>query len=222
MGEPRKRAAETRRRREKPMGVRLVCIVALALALGCAGAASGAFGVSWNPVQVEPLDLGEDDAWTEGEEWWMSPTASETIVLREEWVGAYGSSVTLATALTAEGRAATAIALDKNVVNNSGFTWTSFQVDLQAGAGATITNVLAQTSAQFADVSITDNGGGSFTILWLMDGGLGVGLGDTANLMFSFDLDGVLSFSQVQTPIPAPGALALFGLAGAAGCRRRR
>lgn len=204
------------------MSVRIDCVVASGLAICFAGGAFGAFGVSWDPAQTDALDLGADGEWTEGEEWWVSPTSATTIVLSENWIGAHGSNVILGTTLDTVVRAPTTISLDKDVVNNSGFAWTSFQVDLQAGAGATITNVFAQTTAQFADVSILDNGGGSFTILWTLNGGAGVGLGATADLMFSFDIDGVLSFSQVQTPIPTPGGAALLALAGAAGIRRRR
>lgn len=193
---------------------------AAAVGLGLATGAQAAFTVTWDEVQADPLDLGSDGQWTEGEEWMQSD--STTINLFENWVGAYGSNVFLGSTLDTGGtRVATAVNLDKLVDNNSGFFWNSFQVDLQAGAGATITNVAALTSGQFADVTITDNGGGSFTILWDQAGGTGVGLGGTADLMFSFDIDGVLSFSQVQTPIPAPG-VAAFGLAGLAGLRRRR
>jgi len=196
-------------------------VLSAGLAMGLAGAAHGAFEVSWDPIDVSALDLGPDNQWTFGEEWDVN-AASQTIMLFETWSGEFGSNVMLGSTVTAsETRVATAINLDKLVDNNSGFFWNSFQVDLQAGAGASITNVQAITGSQFADVMITDNGGGSFTILWEQGVGSGVGLGDAADLMFSFDIDGVLSFSQVQTPIPAPGAAA-FGLAGLAGLRRQR
>lgn len=194
----------------------------LAVCALIAAPAQGAFQFDVNPVDVEALDLGDDGVWTQGEEWWPGP-AGESLNFAETWIGAFGSQVVLETAATdATPRSPFGIDIAKDINNNSGFTWTSYQVDIQVGPNTVVTDLTGLTTGQFSEVTVTDLGGGAFSLLWEQGAGTGVSVGETAMIDLTITIEGQISFDITQTPIPTPASAALFGLAALTGARRRR
>lgn len=194
----------------------------LAVCALIAAPAQGAFQFDVTPIDVEALDLGEDGVWTQGEEWWPGPTEG-SLNFAETWVGGFGSQVVLETsAVDATPRSPFGIDIGKDIDNNSGFTWTSYQVDIQVGPSTVVTDLTGLVNSQFADVTVNDLGGGAFSLLWEQGAGTGVSVGETAMIDFTITIDGQISFNISQTPIPTPASAALFGLAALAGARRRR
>ncbi len=70
-----------------------------------------------------------------------------------------------------------------------------------------------------------NRGDGSASIWFFTDKGQGdtpVLIGESVEMSFNMTIFGAIAFTMIQTPVPAPGALALLGLAGAVSRRRRR
>lgn len=118
---------------------------------------------------------------------------------------------------------------DQIITNNTGMHWTSFQEVLMGGV-ATFDPVASAdfdvdpfTTTEYSngDSIVTFSGGTVFDgDVWTP--GLGNG-GDGGALYINIDLSGdAAKFVVKEIAIPAPGALALLGVAGLAGRRRRR
>ncbi|MFU8827934.1 MAG: hypothetical protein ACNA8P_00710 [Phycisphaerales bacterium] len=175
---------------------------------------------------IDPLILTNNE-WTYGpleesldNDWWVS---GNTIMLRENWGGGFGSVVDFNFSAQSDGsRSIVPIGILKDVTNSTTFDWTAYDILLIAGMGATIGNVNAQPNSAFNDVTITDNGDGSFLMSFGMGAGSGVPIGDNVVFDFDFEISGDVSFTIVQIPIPTPGSAAVLAIAGLAAARRRR
>ncbi len=121
----------------------------------------------------------------------------------------------------------TIIEFRKNIFNQTDFNWTDFHIDLIPGNGSDGITVDAASvsSDRFSDIEVMNHGDGSVSIWYFTSKGLGdtpVLIGERVNLFFTMNIFGNINFDMRQTPTPAPGALALFALAGTALRRRRR
>jgi hypothetical protein len=213
-----------------------MCVSVLAL-LGLAGTASADLSVSMNPGNISSLHLsltGDDGQYNGGEgdrqvaapgaDWGFVPgtTPSRATVWHDEdWVG--GNSVDLSASGSSGLESGTQeIYLSKRTRNRSGFAWTGFQITI-SNAGGNI-NLLAPVEAAgsgFNNVQVIGDGTPSLTVLYF--GGT-VALNAFGNFQIDFEIPGGPSwaYTHVQTPIPAPGALALVGMGGLMASRRRR
>ena len=115
---------------------------------------------------------------------------------------------------------------EEEIFNNTGIDWTSYRNILLGG------NV-AWNQAESADFSIDpftmreyndDNGIVTFSGGVVPDGAMWSPGVDAGGLQIDIDLSGeqAVKFVLKESPLPAPGVLALFGVAGLAGRRRRR
>jgi len=153
-------------------------------------------------------------------DWW---TSGNTFLIRENWGGNFGVAVDFdISAASIDTGSVFPIGINKDVTNSTTFNWTGFEILIDAGLGATIDDVNALPNAAFSDVNITDNGDGSFLIVYSVGTGTGVPIGANTILNFDFDIAGSINFHILQTPIPTPGSAALLTLAGLAAARRRR
>jgi len=121
----------------------------------------------------------------------------------------------------------TLIEFSKNIFNQTDFNWTDFHIDLIPGDGSDGITVDAASvsSDRFSDIEVMNHGDGSVSIWYFTSKGLGdtpLLIGERVNLFFTMNIFGAINFDMRQTPTPAPGALALFALAGTALRRRRR
>lgn len=192
--------------------------VALCALAGCASA--GITEMQWDTISINALDLGVDGVWSEGDDY---DYREYDVTMFETWVGGFGRDVIFDVSFDHDGsRGGTSIGFIKSLNNSTNFFWSSFQIVLTPGLGSTISNVTAAPNAAFGDVSVNAGGGGSWVLLWDQDGGTGVSTGGSTAFTFGFEIAGNLGFMMKQTPLPAPGGVALLGLAGACGLRRRR
>jgi len=154
----------------------------------------------------------QDGEWTYGRlsedsnnDWW---TSGNTFLIRENWGGSFGSAVGFdISAASVDAGFVFPIGISKNVTNSTDFVWTGFDIFIDAA---------------FSEVTITDNGDGSFLISYTVGTGTGVALGGSTVFDFNFDIGGGIDFHIVQTPIPTPGSAVLLTIAGLAAARRRR
>ncbi len=125
------------------------------------------------------------------------------------------------------GLGGTPIDIDKDVLNTTDFDWTAFHIDLIPGDGAGPITVDLDSvgSNRFSNIEVMNNDDGSASIWFFTDmqqGDTPVLIGEMVAMSFNMVIFGDIVFTMIQTPVPAPGALALLGLAGAAVSRRRR
>ena len=195
----------------------LTLIVVLGI---CTGAQAGLVNQMYQmPVDVAALEVAPDGQWLEGRDWGY---ANDNFWIMEKWLGAPGSTVSVQHGIEVMGRSLTPITLIKELSNETGFFWTGFELLLMPNTGASISNVTALANAEFAQYDITDLGNGGWLIVWDTDaGGTGVADGDDTTLQIGFEIDGNISFSIEQTPIPEPASLVLM-LLGAAVLAKRR
>lgn len=169
------------------------------------------------------LDLAPDGVWNEGDDYSYE---DHLVELSENWIGGFGDTVEFDISVMFDnGTPRTPvpdISFNKMVTNNTNFFWSSFQIVITPGVGSTIMDVFANPNDEFGDVMVSMGNNGAWTILWSQNGGTGVAQGDSTSFEFGFNISGNLGFMLKQTPIPAPSAAALLGLAGLAGVRRRR
>ena len=121
----------------------------------------------------------------------------------------------------------TLIDISKNLFNQTDFDWTAFHIDLIPGDGSDGITVdpASVSSDRFSDIEVMNNDDGSASIWYFTDRKVGdtpVLFGERVNLFFTMNILGDINFEMRQIPTPAPGALALFALAGAVLRRRRR
>lgn len=121
----------------------------------------------------------------------------------------------------------TLIDITKSLLNSTNFDWTAFHIDLFPGDGSDGITIdpASVSSDRFSDIEVMNNNDGSASIWYFTDKNQGdtpVLIGETVSLLFTMNIFGDINFNMTQTPIPAPGALALFALAGSALRRRRR
>ena len=162
---------------------------------------------------------------------WNYDSEGDNLTLMEEWagqgpVGFYVGDAQWAPANYEGGGGFFEITIDKTLVNSTDFSWSAFDIDFTPRPGATAIEVVAEsvTSDHFSDVSVFNNEDGSANIHFELDGvgDTAVGFGEEAHFSMTILVFGDIAFNMVQTPIPAPGALALLGLAGLLGVQRKR
>lgn len=193
-----------------------------AAAFALAGAAqAGIDSVSWTAVQIDALDLGADNAWTEGDDY---AYGEYEVQMFENWVGGGSRNVIfdIGLGLVGERTVGTQISFQKSLTNNTGFFWSSFEIVLSPDANSTISGVMNSANSAFSMTNVMAGQNGSWILTWDQGAGTGVGQGESTSLGFSFTIDGNFGFMMKQTPVPAPAGAALLGVAGLAGVRRRR
>ena len=195
-----------------------VCVVALAVTLPCAPATA--------EIIVTPNDeLGGVGSLNS----WSYVVDGMSIQLFEDW----GGFAPVGFSIYDDGYPApgdpggTMIEFSKNLFNQTDFDWTDFHIDLIPGDGSDGITVEAASvsSDRFSDIEVMNNNDGSASIWYFTNKDLGdtpVLIGERVNLFFTMNIFGAINFEMRQTPTPAPGALALFALAGTALRRRRR
>lgn len=125
------------------------------------------------------------------------------------------------------GLGGTSIGIDKDILNSTEFDWTAFHIDLIPSDGSDGITVDPNSvgSDRFSNIEVMNNDDGSASIWFFTDkkqGDTPVLIGESVGMSFDMIIFGDIAFTMIQTPVPAPGALALLGLAGAAVSRRRR
>lgn len=214
--------------------MRTTIVSALAVTLASSAAVAGLSSVSSTPVDISSLTVPVDNVWsgdygtrtekTPDKDWGFVTVGaggpSDTVWIDEIWTG---DMTTNTIGLDLYGgrdvRADTTININKQVQNVTGFTWTGFTMVLSTASGNV--NVLSSTSPDFSSIVITNNNTNSVTMTYT--GGAVVDT-DYADFLFSFKipLTSVWSFTIEQTPVPAPGAIGLVGIAGLVAARRKR
>lgn len=125
------------------------------------------------------------------------------------------------------GLGGTSIGIDKDILNSTEFDWTAFHIDLIPSDGSDGITVDPNSvgSDRFSNIEVMNNDDGSASIWFFTDkkqGDTPVLIGESVGMSFDMIIFGDIAFTMIQTPVPAPGALVLLGLAGAAVSRRRR
>lgn len=197
-----------------------------------AGAASAAItGVSVTPDNISSLELsyvvadgvfngGEgtrDQLADSGADWGYVAAANRQWV-DESWIA--GGNVQLSSSgQSGLETAGQEILLNKRTRNRSGFDWTGFTIVL-TNAGGPIT-MLAYSSTSFSNISVVGDGTNTVTLTY--SGGT---VAQNAFTVFQLDFEiptgPSWQYTQIQTPVPTPGALALLGVGGLVAGRRRR
>ncbi len=162
---------------------------------------------------------------------WSYTTEGMSINLFEDWgeVDPVGFFIvdSAASLLGDPGLGGTLIDIKKDILNTTDFDWTDFHIDLTPGDGSDGITVDINTvfSDRFSDIEVMNHGDGSVSIWYFTDkdqGDTPVLIGESVSLSFTMNIFGNINFDMKQRPTPAPGALALFALAGAVSRRRRR
>lgn len=159
------------------------------------------------------------EGWVEGRDWGWSPEGSGAVSwVNEHWVATLPVDLNVNVFGLGGG---TDVTITKSLLNDTDMEWTSFMIELTPlpGQGPVIINDAGAGSSMFNDHTTTNNGDGSASLLFF-DGS--VGIGSSVSFFFTFNIAGNVAFEMVQTPIPAPGAAAAFGLFALAAGRRRR
>ena len=125
------------------------------------------------------------------------------------------------------GLGGTSIGIDKDILNSTEFDWTAFHIDLIPSDGSDGITVDPNSvgSDRFSNIEVMNNDDGSASIWFFTDNKQGdtpVLIGESVGMSFDMIIFGDIAFTMIQTPVPAPGALVLLGLAGAVSRRRRR
>lgn len=197
-----------------------VCVVALAVMLPCA------------PVTAEIIITPNDELGGVGSlNSWSYVVDGMSIQLFEDW----GGFAPVGFTISDDGypgpdnpfAGGTLIDISKNIFNQTEFDWTAFHIDLIPGDGSDGITVdpASVSSDRFSDVMVMNNKDGSASIWYSTDkkqGDMPVLIGESVHLFFTMNIFGDINFNMIQTPIPTPGALALFALAGTVLRRRRR
>lgn len=114
------------------------------------------------------------------------------------------------------GTANSSFGINKAVKNETGMTWTAFELTLDAGSEAVFKNPSSETYLTTAD--ITDDGK-----KLTFSGDLPVKDTETVTMIFDIEIpSGVFSFSMTQTGVPEPATIALLGLGSLVLIRRKR
>ncbi len=108
------------------------------------------------------------------------------------------------------------IEIDKDVLNDSNFTWTGYVITLETSSGASLVSGSADSDIFSVDSESTD------TIVFTSPGS--VAPGQTVRVSFDINIPsaGGFDFTITQAPTPEPGALAMVALGGIGVLLRRR
>ncbi len=212
--------------------MKFACVLgAMSLVGGIAQA--GVLSVDISGSAIDPLILS-DGEWNggyggrpsapAGVDWgYLTRAAGSTadrMWVDEDWTR--GGQVSLGFSMTLGEDATQFIGLNKRAKNRSGFTWTAFEIQLTTpGAGIVTVDTGTLSSAEFSSVNVLNNG---TNVVTLQFSGGSVGYNQFANFTIDFEIPSGPSwtYTMTQTPLPAPGAMALLGLGGLAASRRRR
>lgn len=166
--------------------------------------------------------------WDKGEEWgWADAGTNPTTGLpyatawaNENWIAGGTGSLNVSVTVDSDPD----VTITKNLVNNTGFAWTSFTIDLVQVSPFGVPSVYAGSlgSSRFSSNS-TVNGPTTASMVWNMSGtDTPVLPGQSVSFFFTFNIPGDVVFKMVQTPVPTPGATSLLGLGALVALRRRR
>jgi hypothetical protein len=105
-----------------------------------------------------------------------------------------------------------------DVVNNSGFAWTGYLVDISMNNTFTISNAIVNLPLGWG-VAVTQPGApvlGVYTGHIVYTGGAAVEIDGHFNFGYDVGFAGgpIINFSQVLTPVPEPGSFSLFAMSG--------
>jgi MYXO-CTERM domain-containing protein len=214
-----------------------LCLTLVA-AVGSA-ASAGLTSANMSAVDVSSLTLPADNAWTGGygtrteknntndiaKDWGFVAVAqgasTDSIWLDEVWTGPISNPATLdVTVDTNPGFNVTTINISKKVDNQTGFDWTGFTMTLSTLNGNV--NVVQGPSSDKFNSPLLQNNNSNTVTMNFSNGVVAQGDDVTFNFKFEIPISGLWTFTITQTPVPAPGAFAIAGIAGLAGLRRRR
>jgi hypothetical protein len=121
-----------------------------------------------------------------------------------------------------------AFTLTTDLINSSGFTWSSYLVDVSMTTGFTFSGVANNIPGDWT--AIVQNPGapvaGVYTGHLIFYAGTPIGDGGEFNFVYTVNFDGgpSISFTETLTPVPEPGTLSLLAIGSALFviARRRR
>jgi MYXO-CTERM domain-containing protein len=201
--------------------------------IAVAGAANAAItGVSVTPDNISSLELSYENAdgvfnGGEGTRTDLAPfgadwgfvSAGNRQWVDESWVA--GGNVQLSSSGQSGLESVDQeIFLNKRTRNRSGFVWTGFEIVL-TNAGGAITLLSTPSNSNFSTVNVAGDGTNTVTITY-SGGSVALNSFTTFQVDFTIPSGPSWQYTQIQTPVPTPGALALLGLGGLAAGRRRR
>ncbi len=162
--------------------------------------------------------------WDEGQEWgWnLSPNLNDASAWSNE-VWAAGGPASLNIQVVTDGIDPD-VTITKNLVNTTGFAWTSFQIDLFqiGGFGPVSVYPASVASSRFGSTSTLNSAGNAFMTFGLLGPQTPVLPGENVSFFFTFNIPGDVVIKMTQTPIPAPGTASGLALVALIGLRRRR
>ncbi len=207
---------------------------AAAVGLAASTAQAGLISANFSGDALSSLNLTDDGTFNGGygprsssftaQDWGYVTVANgagaDRTWVDEDWTA--GGSVAFTASMTLGEDATQFIGLSKRTKNRSGFTWTSFEIQITTpGAGIVTVDTGTLSSAEFPTVNVLNNG---TNVVTLQFSGGSVVYNQFANFTIDFEIPSGPSwtYTMTQTPLPAPGAMALLGLGGLAASRRRR
>jgi hypothetical protein len=112
-----------------------------------------------------------------------------------------------------------AFTLTTDVINSSGFTWTSYHVDVSMGTSFTFSGIVNNIPGDWTHTSSdgTVPVAGVFTGHIVFTSGTPIAVGGEFNFGYTVNFSGGpnISFSENLTPVPEPGTLSLLAVGGA-------
>lgn len=202
-------------------------LFAAMIAAGAAGLAqAGVVKIDIGGALNDPSLVLPDGQWQQGRDWNWALTGADLqngdAWAAENWHGM--TPVDLNVGVTTDGIDPD-VKITKMLQNNTGVSWTSFDISLLHFPGFGPLSVYAGSvsSDRFSSIGVTNFGSGDAFLHFALAGtDTAVAPGQSVMFQFTFNIPGDVAFRMVQTPAPTPGTLGLLGLGGLVLGRRRR